>query len=242
MQRARQLEFSFPCGHGGPRKGAGRKRQGTRASVLHRTRKTFSKPSVLHVTCRLAAGLPSLRDPKTVALLFNYLARICEREGFRIVEFSIQGTHIHMLCEADDDAALSRAMNGILSCLARSLNKHWKRKGEVFADRYHTETIETPTQCHKVLIYVLGNAKKHGARPLNSGIDPCSTAPWFPFETSAPNHPLKRHAKPAASPRTWLLQTGWRKLGPITPQAHPHLPHRKRTKKPIKKRQPAPAP
>ncbi len=242
MQRSRQLEFSFPCGHGGLRKGAGRKRQGTRAPVLHRTRKPFSKRSVLHVTCRIAAGLPSLRDPRTVVLLFNDLARICEREGFRIVEFSIQGTHIHMLCEADDDAALSRAMNGILSSLARSLNKYWKRRGKVFADRYHSETINTPTQCHNALIYVLANAKKHGARPLDSGIDPCSTGPWFPFETSAPNHPLRRHAKPAASPQSWLLRSGWRKRGPITPQAHPRLPNRKRTKGPDKKRYPAPTP
>jgi len=47
-----------------------------------------------------------------------------KREGFRIVEFSVQGNHLHMLCEADSKEALSRAMNGILCGMARQLNKH----------------------------------------------------------------------------------------------------------------------
>jgi len=95
MRKMRQMEFQFPLGHGGARKGAGRQK-GSLDQVCHRARTSFSRHSVQHVTCRIAAGLPSLRDPKTVALLFNYLARICSREGFRIVESSIQSSHIHI--------------------------------------------------------------------------------------------------------------------------------------------------
>jgi len=62
--------------------------------------------------------LPSLRNPATVAMLFIYLLRGCEREGFRIEEFSVQGNHITMLCEVDSKEALSRAMNGILCGMA----------------------------------------------------------------------------------------------------------------------------
>ena len=231
MRKMRQLEFCFPVGHGGARKGAGRIRNGERPGVCHKTREPFSRQRVLHVTCRIAAGLPSLRDPKTVALLFNYLARICEKEGFRIVEFSIQGNHIHLLCEADSQEALSRAMNGIQSGMARRLNRHWNRKGKVFADRYHAEAISTPTQCHYTLIYVLANAKKHGSRPLGSGVDPFSTAPWFPFDNPEPPHPLSRDAKPAASPQSWLLREGWSKLGPLTPHDRPRIPKQTVTKK-----------
>ncbi len=190
----------------------------------------------MHITCRIAAGLPSLRDPKTVALLFNYLARICQREGFRIVEFSIQGNHIHLLCETDSQEALSSAMNGIQSGMARILNRHWKRRGKVFADRYHSETIRTPTQCRHALIYVLANAQKHGWRPLDSGVDACSTAPWFfstplsphlPSSQSLSRHPLSDHSKPAATPQSWLLREGWKKIGPISPCDHPHIPKNK---------------
>jgi len=178
----------------------------------------------LHITCRITAGLPTLRAPKTVALLFNYLARKIEREGFRIVEFSIQSNHIHLLCEADNQETLSRAMNGIHSGMARRLNRHWNRTGKVFADRYHAEAISTPTQCHNALIYVLANAKKHGSRAPDSGIDPCSTAAWFPFDSDDPPHPLTHHPKPAAQPKTWLLRDGWRKIGPLTPHDRPHIP------------------
>jgi len=182
----------------------------------------------VHVTCRIIEGLPSLRNPAIVAMLFNYLLRGCEREGFRIVEFSVQGNHIHMLCEADSKEALSRAMNGILCGMARQLNKHWGRKGKVFADRYHAETITTPTHCRHALIYVLANVFKHGGRAEGPKIDTFSTAAWFPFDDQQHEHPLKQRRKPAAEPKTWLLRTGWRKAGLITRLHHPRKnPQRK---------------
>ena len=155
----RQMELGFPVGRGGARKGAGRKRKGDRARVGHRRREAFAGRCVVHVTCRIMEGLPSLRNPAAVAMLFNYLLRGCEREGIRIVELSVQGNHLHMLCEADSKEALSRAMNGILCGMAPQLNKHWGRKGRVFADRYHTEMITTPTGCRHALIYVLAQPR-----------------------------------------------------------------------------------
>ena len=145
MKKSQQLEFAWRAGHGGARKGAGRKRQGARGRVSHGGRELFSsrhcskgggsKRLVLHVTCRIKEGLPSLRSAETIARLMALLARLCEREGFCIVEFSIQCNHIHLLCEAEDQASLSSAMNGILSSMARTLNRHWGRKGRVFEDR-----------------------------------------------------------------------------------------------------------
>ena len=224
MRKMKQMEFSWPLGHGGARKGAGRRRSGPRARVSHGTRVVFHKPRVLHVTCRICEGLPVLRDPRTVALLMNYLARVCEKAGFRLVEYSIQGTHIHMICEADDHEALAKAMNGLLSGMARKLNRHWSRKGKVFEDRYHSEIIETPTQCRNALRYVLHNAVKHGAHDPRSGADPYSTAPWFPFSSS----PNQRTAnKPAAAPATWLLREGYLRKGPIHLHDHPRSPTHK---------------
>ena len=224
MRGMRQLEFVFPVGHGGPRKGAGRKRRGERASVGHGRREGFVGWRVVHVTCRLVEGLRSLREKKTVLLLLHYLLKEFERQGFRVVEFSIQGNHLHLVCEAESREALSRAMNGLCSGMARKLNRHWGRRGKVFGDRYHAEFVTTPTQCRNLLIYVLGNAKKHGALPLDAGIDAFSTAPWFPFDGSRPNHPLSQRPKPAATPRLWLLREGWRRSGPITPHHLPRIP------------------
>ena len=225
MQKQLMFEFPLPRVHGGARKGAGRKRQGKRAKVTHMARqpfgKTRGKTRVLHVTCRVAEGLPGLRDRETAKLVMDYLAGHCEKVGFRVVEYSIQGNHCHLICEARDNEALSKAMNGLLSGLARVLNRHWGRKGKVFEDRYHAEILETPRQCRNALLYVLHNAKKHGSRSPKSGADPYSTAPWFPF-TSCASH--RTDTKPAANPRTWLLKVGWRKGGPIHLHDHPRLP------------------
>jgi putative transposase len=221
MQKQLMIEFPLPRIHGGARKGSGRKRQGKRAKVCHSARQPFGKTRVLHVTCRVAEGLPRLRDHKTARLVMDYLAGHCEKMGFRVVEYSIQGNHVHLVCEATDNEALSKAMNGLLSGLARVLNRHWGRRGKVFEDRYHVEILETPRQCRNALLYVLHNAKKHGSRAPRSGADPYSTAPWFPF-TSCASH--RTDAKPAAHPRTWLLKEGWRKGGPIHLHDHPRLP------------------
>src|SRR5690349_8159074 len=37
-----------------------------------------------------------------------------------------------------------------------------RRRGKVFADRYHVEVITTPTQAHHAIRYVLCNFRKHG--------------------------------------------------------------------------------
>jgi len=113
-----------------------------------------------------------------------------------------------------------------LSGMARHLNRQWKRRGKVFADRYHSETITTPTQCRHALVYVLANAKKHGSLPLEKCIDPYSTAPWFPYDSNEPDHPLRHYRKPAAQPKNWLLREGWRKIAPISPQDHPRMPQK----------------
>ena len=230
-RKMRQLEIPWPMGHGGARKGAGRKGSGggSRARVSHGARACFGRTCVLHVTCRIGEGLPTLRDPETAKRVMDYLARSCVKEGFRIVEYSIQGNHIHMICEVDDHEALSRAMNGLLSGLARTLNRYWGRRGKVFEDRYHAEDLPTPKQCRNALNYALHNAKKHGARSPRSGADPYSTAPWFPFTSSPPS---RMDAKPAAHPRTWLLRTGWRKGGEIHAHGHPSIPTKPGSKQP----------
>ncbi|MBL8901071.1 MAG: transposase, partial [Planctomycetes bacterium] len=55
----------------------------------------------------------------------------------RIIHYSIQKDHLHLLVEADDRTCVARGMNALLSPLARALNKLWGRRGKVFPERYH---------------------------------------------------------------------------------------------------------
>jgi hypothetical protein len=110
-----------------------------------------------------------------------------------------------MLVEADGRESLSRGMQGLAIRMARALNRAWTRTGKVFADRYHAHVLRTPREVRNALAYVLGNARKHGARLLEA-IDPFSSAAWFESWSDS---------APVARARTWLLRVGWRRRGAI---------------------------
>ncbi len=226
-RRFHQLEFEFRQ-HGGKRKGAGRKPKNDEPGMPHRQRAKKNRNEPLHVTVSLADGLPSLRRGGALKLVLAALSASSDRHGMRIVHYSIQRDHVHMLVEADDRECVARAMNALLSPLARALNKLWGRRGKVFPERYHDEVISTPTQARNALRYVLQNGKKHGV-VAQASIDLCSSAPSFdgwrerPSIAAIPTAPVVATVAPAS---TWLLATGWRRHGLLDlhelPKPHKH--------------------
>ncbi|TMA15497.1 MAG: hypothetical protein E6J86_05685 [Deltaproteobacteria bacterium] len=117
--KAAQQELPFRQ-WGGARKGAGRKRQSARPNVPHRPRQGFRK-GALHVTLRMRREVWNLRTHRCFRALRWAFARGCERFGFRLVEFSVQGNHIHCIVEAPDAKTLSVLANWII---------HAERNGE----------------------------------------------------------------------------------------------------------------
>src|SRR6202161_591848 len=90
--------------------------------------------------------------------------------GLRIVHFSVQRTHIHLICEADDKASLARGMQSFKISAAKQLNREPRRRGRVFADRYHVEILTTPMQSSHTISYVLNNWRKHGESRRTAGL------------------------------------------------------------------------
>src|SRR6266571_2490683 len=86
-----------------------------------------------------------------------------DRFNVRVIEFSVQGNHIHLLVEAPDRRALARAIQGLSIRVAKGLNRMMGRSGRVFDDRYHARVLRTPTEVRHAIHYVLGNARKHAA-------------------------------------------------------------------------------
>src|SRR5262249_9115593 len=80
-----QIEFAFPSGWGGRRAGSGRKPNGERAGVKHRERAPNAARFPVHVTIRLAAGLPSLRRSREHAVLLDCFVASSSAGAFRIV-------------------------------------------------------------------------------------------------------------------------------------------------------------
>src|SRR6185436_345163 len=87
-----------------------------------------------------------------------------ERFGMRLIHFSIQSNHIHMIVEANDNRSLWRGMQGLGVRIAKRLNRLWGRKGKVFADRYHSHVMHSPREVRNAIAYTLNNARKHGMR------------------------------------------------------------------------------
>jgi REP element-mobilizing transposase RayT len=140
-----------------------------------------------------------------------------EPEPVRFVHASVQGNHLHLLVEAASNQALSRAMKGFLVSCAKRLNKLSGRSGRVFADRFHTQALATPTAVRNAIRYTLCNARKHGALDARVRLDPYSSAFALADWQGEPSIRFADVTMQVALPRTWLLREGWRRAGTISP-------------------------
>src|SRR5262245_47241977 len=171
------------------------------------------------VTMKLCEGLETLRSRDVHALIRAAIAA-GRREDFRVVECSLQKNHIHALVEANDKRSLSRAMNGLATRIARALNRLWQRVGQVFADRYHALQLTTPRAVRNALIYLLQNARKHGAWRAFAP-DVFSSAPGFDGWRGRIEKGAETRVGVLERARTWLLSVGWRRHGLIDPRDVP---------------------
>ena len=214
-EREGKGRFDFPNRWGGRRRGAGRKPKGSRAGVSHGRKAPLSKRFPVHVTLRIEEGLPSLRRKGEYAVLQGAFASGRERFGFRLIHFVVLSNHLHLMTEAKDRRAHTRGMQGLAIRIAKRLNKHWGRKGRVFADRFHGRELKSPREVRTALRYLLHNARRHRVALAPSGPDPYSSGRWFDgWRGIAPD---RLFAAPLARARTWLLQAGWRRHGLIEP-------------------------
>jgi REP element-mobilizing transposase RayT len=203
-----QLELPAPARWGGARAGAGRKLVAARPSPPHRPRAPHVARWPVHVTLRARLGIPSLRSTRIFSTLRVSLSA-SHKSAFRVVHFSVQNDHVHLVVEADAPVALVRGVQGLAGRCAKAVNRAAARRGRVWNSRYHAHALRTPTETRRGLVYVLLNFRKHlGAAP---GVDARRSGPWFGgWRTPVP---APRDGVPVAAPRTWLATVGWRRAG-----------------------------
>ena len=200
------------AGWGGVRKGAGRPPGTGRRCVLHRARPEHKGAHPVNVTLRVSKGLPSLRKKSLFRVVKGCIAS-SSREDFRVLHFSVQGDHLHLIAEADDRRRLISGVHGLTTRTARAVNRALGRTGRFWGDRYHARALRTPREVRNALVYVLMNVKKHHPADAPT-IDPCSSAPWFNgFRDWRP--PTCPEDSPIQPPRTWLASEGWHKYHPL---------------------------
>jgi REP element-mobilizing transposase RayT len=217
---------------GGKRKGAGRKPKGPRAGSRHDERPEVEAKNALHVVLRVVSAVGNLRRRDMYRAMREATIVAAVRERIRIVHISLQRNHVHMLIEAESKQALARGVQGFQISAARNINtllgvdKFRRRRGPVFADRYHLEVITSPTRARHALSYVLNNWRKH--REDQQGlartwlVDPFSSAISFPgwkeLEEKDFMWPMRETYEPlmVRRPQSWVLREGWKLCGSIS--------------------------
>jgi putative transposase len=215
---------------GGRRTGAGRKPSGSKAGASHARRPVVSPKVPMHISLRVRAGLPRLRQRRGYQVARRALGIANRFDGARICEISIQHNHVHLIVEANDQAALTKTMKSFAIGLAKNVNNRIaRRRGAVVEDRYHVVALRTRAQVRAALAYVLGNWRRHGEDLRIPGpprkTDRYSSGPYFegwdepPLITTLPfpdDGPL-----PVRRATTWLLRTGWKAHGLLSPWERP---------------------
>lgn len=197
LTHMKQLSFP-PRGRGGCRPGAGRKR-GPRVS--HHGRECFVVPIVTHAVWRTRTDVRSLRGKRLWRQIRESFRRCFEKLGFRVVHFSVQGTHVHLIIEADTLTLLSRGMQGLGVSMAKRINFTLRRSGPAFDDRYFARRLRSPREVSNAVEYVIHNHAQHLRR---QGLP-------VPPQPDAFSSEALRDAVPrlVAEPETWLLRVGY---------------------------------
>lgn len=147
-----QLKLNLDKGkHGGRRKNSGRKRIKSKG-VSHRTREKVNARTPLHINFKYRI---SVRNKDTLKLLKKSIAN-ARKHGLRILQFSFQSNHIHLIVEATDNRTLTKGMRSLTITFAKGLSK-----GRMQIERYHLHVLKTIRESKNALQYVLFNQQRH---------------------------------------------------------------------------------
>ncbi|HEY3355825.1 MAG TPA: transposase [Polyangia bacterium] len=100
--------------------------------MWHRGRPDHLARHPVHLTFRARKGLASLRSPRLFAVVLEIITGVAQRPDCRIVQFSVQDDHLHLIVEADDAGAVSSGARGFAIRVARAVNRILGRSGPVW--------------------------------------------------------------------------------------------------------------
>lgn len=152
--RGKQLKLSLDTGkHGGRRTDAGRRRIKS-PGVAHRRRERVVLRTPLHINFKYRVGV---RNKECLRILKRAILN-SRKHGLRIVHFSLQHNHVHLIVESADNEVLTRGMRSLLVTFAKRV-----KKGRIQIERYHLHVLRGPRETKNAVHYVLFNAQKHGS-------------------------------------------------------------------------------
>ena len=96
-----------------------------------------------------------IRNKQCLKLLKRAIVN-ARSHGLRIVQFSIQSNHIHLIVESENNKVLTKGMRSLTVTFAKGLGK-----GRVQLERYHLHVLKSVRETKNAVKYVLFNQQKH---------------------------------------------------------------------------------
>lgn len=140
-------------------KGAGRPRVHD-PGIAHRKRPYLKKPSSLHLTIKVKRIKAEMKN-KAVLILLKRAIMNARKQGLRIIHFSLEYDHVHLLVEAADNVVLGKGMQSFGVTLSKAINRLRKVSGDVYKHRYHFRQIYSSRELKNVMNYIFSNGLKH---------------------------------------------------------------------------------
>jgi len=151
----KELQFNLFKGmRGGRRPGAGRKRIHSKG-VSHLKRETVTKRTPQHINFKFNC---SIRNKDCLKLLKRSIQN-AQNMGLKIIHFSLQSNHVHLITEAENNEVLTKGMRALTITFSKGLNR-----GRVQLERYHLHVLKTLREVKHAIVYVLFNEQKHSKK------------------------------------------------------------------------------
>ena len=150
MRKQLQLNL-FKGTRGGRRPGAGRKRIHS-PGVSHLKRETVTKRTPQHINFKFQC---SIRNKDSLKLLKRSIQN-AQKMGLKVIHFSLQSNHVHLITEAENNEILTRGMRALTITFSKGL-----KRGSVQLERYHLHVLKTLREARHAIQYVLFNEQKH---------------------------------------------------------------------------------
>ena len=200
----------------------GRRPQAERVGFMpHETRAVHDANHPVHVTIRRVALGPSFRSQAVCAAIRGVIAA-AKSKGVRVLHYSVQENHLHLMVEGASAADLSNQMRTLFSRIAFAVNAIAQRRGRLFRDRHHRHALKTPREVRNALVYILFDNRKHHVHEASASsaptVDRCSSVYWFhawsPSDRPPEGAMLPLDNAPTSKPATWLARWGWHRGAP----------------------------
>lgn len=115
-----------------------------------------------HVTARVNHQEMRLDDSASKALFMDTLRRAKCKYAFAVENFTIMGTHYHLLIRPLGGESLPKIMQWIMGVFAMAYNRIHQLKGHFWQDRYYSRIIESLVSLLEVFSYIDENPVKAG--------------------------------------------------------------------------------